>query len=140
MPRSDGSNGSKEAEEESKTVNAVRKRLDAVVTNNDLKYLSVSESDGEDIKQSYKKIKVKPSSRKVAKELVSDEEDEEEDRQLTATMYSGLISQSDTSEEESKDVASDLPIAGDKDQCDDEPDFMVVSDSEPVDDFQSEKK
>ena len=47
MPRSDGSNNSKEAEEESKTL--VRKRLDAIVSKGELRlskgYMSVSESD-----------------------------------------------------------------------------------------------
>lgn len=46
MPRSDGSNGSKEADEESKAI-MIRKRVDAVVSKVEMKYLSVSESDGD---------------------------------------------------------------------------------------------
>lgn len=85
---------------------------------------------------------MKPSTRKGVKDLASDEDDEE-DRQLAATMYGGLISHSESSEEETKDPACHLPAAGDKGEqgFEEEPDFMVVSDTELLaDEFQSEKK
>jgi len=65
-------------------------------------YLSVSESDAEeDKKKSFKQKKPNCKGRKM-----KDSSEDDEDRQIAATIYSGLISHSESSNEEDKEAIS----------------------------------
>jgi len=150
MPRSsegaksgadEDSYGSKEERKSAGRVPA-RKVLDADISKSDRKmraalesYLSVSESDGED-----KDLKNRPRlARKGNAQQAKEQSSSEERRQIAQVSYAGMISHSESSDEDSKEEhnpcrgGANLRDRDDKAENDD-PDFMASDD--PPDGFQ----
>lgn len=141
----DDSNGSKEEKKH-------RKQLDAEISKGDIKmraaiqssYLSVSESEGEEETKQPRICKKDQSDKAGASKQLKNlqgkgENSSSEGKRIAAAMYSGLISHSDTSDEEdepdnlgkrNEDVRSDDDDKELGGEADEDPDFLA-SDSPP---------
>ena len=126
-----------------------RKLLDDEISKGDVKmrqalnaYLSVSESDNDNDKDDGRS---KDDDDRDASRVGADGVEESkkrnsdsDEKRMSAVLYNGLISHSESSDEEDEDGAMDKMGergAGDKEILDDDPDFMASD--EPPDEFQS---